>query len=258
MHDLYEKLAELSSEGRIFALCTVIKTQGSTPAKPGAKMIVLPDGTTFGTVGGAEVEFNTKNRSLECIKNAKSEIAQFDLFYKKEGGADLACGGKVEVFIEVSSKPPHVLLCGGGHVSLAISKMLLELGYFYSVFDPRSEYRSNERFASARNLSSELPNNLSNYSHMIIITFSQQLDYDITKKILQSDYNGFVGLIGSKSKRKDFEFRLEKDGVLKERINRLECPLGIDIEAKSVPEIAMSIACAIIKSYRATLQSAAK
>ncbi len=248
--NIFSKMTELTEQGRTFALCTVIRTQGSTPAKPGAKMVVMSDGSTYGTVGGAEVELDTKNRALESLKNGKSEIAQFDLLYKREGGVDLACGGKVEVFIEIMNPPPHVLLCGGGHICLALSKILVQMDYFYSVFDPRSEYASKDRFPNARNLFTELPSVVSGYAYILVCTYSQQLDYDLTKTILQSNSKGPIGLIGSKAKRSDFIKRFEKDGITSEMLSRLESPVGVEIGAKSVPEIAISIAASIVKTFR--------
>ena len=62
------RAAELLDAGVSFALCTVIGARGSVPGKAGAKMIVLRDGSQFGTVGGAGLEEKVKDLGRRCIE----------------------------------------------------------------------------------------------------------------------------------------------------------------------------------------------
>ncbi len=55
MQSLWDDIAELSREGRAFVLATVVDTQGSTPQKPGSRLVVLEDGALKGTVGGGAI-----------------------------------------------------------------------------------------------------------------------------------------------------------------------------------------------------------
>src|SRR5262245_18126100 len=113
---LLEKSVELLDAGIPHAIATIASAKGSVPGKPGASMIVLGDGSCFGTVGGAGLEEKTKVLARTALEARKGGIHHFDLAYYKEGALDSLCGGSVDVYIEVMMPVPHVLICGGGHV----------------------------------------------------------------------------------------------------------------------------------------------
>lgn len=161
-----------------FALCTVASVKGSVPGKAGAKMIVLTDGTAFGTVGGAGLEERTKALAQRCIAERSGQTATFDLACFREGGLDSLCGGTVEIFVEYMGARPHVLVCGGGHVGLEVAKLCDQLDYAYSVLDDRAEYASEARFPTARGRFAARPeeffasHELTAYSHLVLLGYS--------------------------------------------------------------------------------------
>ena len=69
--NLFEKAAELEKRNQAFAMVTITKSEGSTPRSQ-AKMIVLPDGTTFGTVGGGASEYEAMKRARTCIAEKRN------------------------------------------------------------------------------------------------------------------------------------------------------------------------------------------
>src|SRR3954469_12347345 len=97
------RAAELLDAGVSFALCTVISARGSVPGKAGAKMIVLGDGTQFGTVGGAGLEERVKALGRQCVKDRQTGIHQFQLGPRspelsgRPSMLDSLCGGAVEI-----------------------------------------------------------------------------------------------------------------------------------------------------------------
>ena len=134
-----QKILQLIEEGRAFAVATVAETRGSVPGKQGAKMIFLPDGTQFGTVGGAGLEQKVKGLCRKALEERKGGLASFDLMYYKEGALDSLCGGSVKVLVEYVAPVPHLLIAGGGHCGLEIAKLCDQLGYHHSVLDDRRE-----------------------------------------------------------------------------------------------------------------------
>ena len=77
--EVFETAADLIHRGRAFVLATVVGASGSTPRKPGAKMIVTPGGGTVGTVGGGEVETRVIERACELLAGGEhTEVIDFD------------------------------------------------------------------------------------------------------------------------------------------------------------------------------------
>src|SRR5947209_2766922 len=150
MKAIQKKILELLGEGRAFAVATVAEAKGSVPGKQGAKMVFLPDGAQFGTVGGAGLEQKVKALCRKALDERKGGLVSFDLMYYKEGALDSLCGGSVRILVEYMAPLPHVLIAGGGHCGLEVAKLCQQLGYLHSVLDDRAEYASRERFRDAK------------------------------------------------------------------------------------------------------------
>jgi len=245
-----------------FAVATVVAARGSVPGKVGARMIVHPDGSQHGTVGGAGLEARVKKLALEAIGSRRSGTHRFDLTLKKPGGLDSVCGGSVEVFVEYMAPRPHLLIFGGGHVGLAVGRLCEQLDYAYSVADVRPEFTTEERFPGARAriaLEEDQPLDkldVSDYSHLIIIGHNHHMDGELVVAALASGFEGSVGVIGSKTKRHDFRKRCTDQGIGPEEFDRLvRCPIGLAIDAETPEEIAVAILAEIIRDYRATAKA---
>src|SRR3982074_3170344 len=68
----FAEIAQLVAEGQEFVLATVIESGGSTPQKPGSKMVVLADGTVRGTVGGGAIEKQIIDAAQELFDSPNS------------------------------------------------------------------------------------------------------------------------------------------------------------------------------------------
>ena len=257
--NFYEKQLELIQNRIPFAISTIIDRKGSVPAKPGAKMVVLGNGEIIGTIGGDELEWQVIQTAKEMLaENSQPQIKEFTLFYKKEDGMDLACGGTVNVFLEVVFPTPHLLICGGGHIGLSLSKIFDILGYTYDICDIREEFRSKERFSRALKSFNKLPPELSPYLCIVVLTHSQEMDYQILRNLQQNNCQSPILLIGSRAKWKDFSRRLNKDKTPQNFLNQIHCPAGLSIKTSSVPEIALSIAGWVVDFYHETSSTAPK
>jgi xanthine dehydrogenase accessory factor len=249
------KASELADAGVAFALCTVASARGSVPGKAGAKMIVLADGTQFGTVGGAGLEEKTRKIARQCLADRKGGLFKFDLAYYKEGGLDSLCGGSVEIFIEVMSGGPHILICGGGHVGLEVAKLCDQLEYAYSVLDDRPAFAARERFPKARGLHVGTPDaffptaDLSAYTHAVLLGYSHQIDTDVLLECVKR-FPGWIGVIASKTKKKEMFMRLKARGATDADLARVEAPVGIPIGSESPAECAVSILGSIIRHHK--------
>jgi xanthine dehydrogenase accessory factor len=249
------RAAELLDAGVSFALCTVVSTRGSVPGKTGAKMIVLRDGSQFGTVGGAGLEEKVKDLGRRAIAERKTQTARFELMSGRPGALDSLCGGAVEILVEYMGAVPHVLICGGGHVGLEVARLCDQLEYVHSVLDDRSEFASRERFPTAAGLYVARPEawfpdaDLAGYSHLLLLGYSYKVDTEGLHQAV-TRFPGWIGLICSKLKKREMFAKLRERGVDEAALGRVEAPLGLAIGAESPAEIAVSILGSIIKHHK--------
>ncbi len=78
-------------------LCTLVETRGSTPQKPGAAMLVFPDGSQRGTLGGGCVEAEVKQRALRLLPGGRAELLTFHLDDNYGWDDGLICGGRMTI-----------------------------------------------------------------------------------------------------------------------------------------------------------------
>lgn len=98
-NEVYGEIARALEKGEPVALATVARTRGSTPRRAGAKMIVRPDGTFFGTIGGGCGENEVREKAIEILRTGQAQVVQVDLTNPLDGD-DKICGGIMDVFVE--------------------------------------------------------------------------------------------------------------------------------------------------------------
>lgn len=95
-----EALKRAAAEGRVCALATVVATRGSTPRKVGARMVVDPDGSLVGTVGGGCGEAEVIEAALDVLRTGLARRVQVDLTEDFASWSPAVCGGTMDVFVE--------------------------------------------------------------------------------------------------------------------------------------------------------------
>lgn len=161
-------------------------------------------------------------------------------------------GEEPETFRETLRGNLPVVVLGGGHVSLALEKILKLLGFHLTVIDDREEFANRERFSLAdavlkMDFETELPQAVfPKGAYYIIVTRGHQYDYVCLKEILKRA-SGYIGMIGSRKKVAAAFSRLREEGVSDEEIRRVHAPVGLPIGGSTPAEIAVSIAAEIIQ-----------
>jgi xanthine/CO dehydrogenase XdhC/CoxF family maturation factor len=97
--DLFREIREAQSRGEARVLATVAQTMGSTPRKAGASLLLRPDGTFAGTIGGGCGEAEVWQEAMETMQDGRPRTVIVDLTEPVEGD-DKICGGIMHVFIE--------------------------------------------------------------------------------------------------------------------------------------------------------------
>lgn len=106
MRDTIQRLSDALQSEQTVAYCRLVETRGSTPQKAGAVMLVYPDGSQAGTLGGGCVEAEVKRQALAVLSSGQPEIARFQLDHDYGWDDGLICGGRMQILIEPVATEP--------------------------------------------------------------------------------------------------------------------------------------------------------
>jgi len=247
MELIYNKILEVLRSGQKAAVCTVVATRGSSPLKAGAKMIVWENGKIFGTIGGGPLEQATIGDAIRVIKKMTPEHIVHDL----KAQHDMCCGGSMEIFIEPLMPSKKLFMFGGGHVGKAVVKHALDLDFEITVIDNREEIFNDWQFEGFHAAIGDFPKMMPTLPYddntfIVIATPDHPTDNEVLAYCIQKPHR-YLGMIGSKSKVASMKKNLLEGGIAtEEQLNRVDMPIGIDINAITADEIAISIVAKLI------------
>ena len=239
------------ADGRRAVVVEVIATQGSTPRESGARMMVSAD-EIAGTIGGGHLEFVAINAARKMIASSSDEIREEKFALGPALGQ--CCGGAVTLRLSplVDANWPQnkarfsLQLYGAGHVGRAIIRLLCDIDCSVQWIDeredqfPTSQLPPHIEKVCVDSVEAEVANALPG-SFYLVLTHNHDLDQTIVEAILRRGDFGYLGLIGSKTKRARFLKRCEERGIAKEILARITCPIGIaGLDGKEPEIIAVS------------------
>lgn len=250
--ELYAEIAKLVSEGQPFVVATVIESGGSTPQKPGSKMVVLADGTVRGTIGGGAIEKQIIDAAVELFA-APHATRVIETHLTHDLG--MCCGGKMKVFLDRQGAAPHVYVYGAGHVARELASLAKQVGFKVTVVDERAEWANRERFPQVDELVLQNPGDHARAQaggpncYYCITTHDHPLDQAVVEALLRKP-SAYLGVIGSRRKAERFKLRLSASGFSDEELARIRSPMGAPIHALTPAEIAVSIVAELIDRRR--------
>lgn len=253
--NVYAALAEVEATGKLAALATIIRTSGSVPRHPGSKMLVYADGAIVGTVGGGALESKIVASALEIMQSGRPATFSYSLTDLAAGDPGI-CGGTVEIFVEPIGLAPTLVVIGCGHVGKALAELAKWSGFRVILSDDRAEY-CNPEFIPGMDaywvvppaeLHSHLEINASTF--VAAVTRGLPIDVKLFPTLLATDAP-YIGLIGSRRRwALTRQALIEEEHLAAEQVDRIKSPIGIEIEAETPQEIAISIMAEIIQHYR--------
>ena len=255
-HEIFAAIGEALTKGEEVALVTIVSSNGSTPQRVGAKMLVFADGRTVGTIGGGCYEHDALGKAREALRTRKAITAKYDLNddFAEENG--LVCGGQMEVFIEPLEAPPALFIFGAGHVGYYLARVASDAGFEVHVVDDRAAFANRERFPFAASVVVEdIPTWLaqttfSPSAYAVIVTRGHRHDLDALQALASRELR-YLGLIGSRAKvARLYDQLLIDSRVTLEQLSHVHAPIGLDIGAVTPQEIAVSIAAELVAIRR--------
>lgn len=234
-----------------YVVVTMISSKGHVPQDPGAKAIVTSDGLIWGTVGGGKVEA----RAILTAKNilAEQKLGPQLLQWNLQTEIGMSCGGEAEYLFEPFGLMQwKIAVFGAGHIAQVFVPTLLNLTCQVVCIDSRSEWL--EKLPTHRNLKKILSMDLSQEVAALrgydftLMTQGHTTDLPILRAIFnQHPEARYIGVIGSDVKAMKIKKELKELGLDEEKLNRLRCPMGLDIGSNQPGEIAISIAAELLQ-----------
>ena len=260
--DLPSAARRWQADARPAVMVEVARTAGSVPREAGTRMLVAAD-EVLGTIGGGHLELQAIAEARALLLGDGGNAAEAGAVRERHValGPSLGqcCGGTLDLRFtplattDLAAWPApaprfHLQLYGAGHVGRAIARLLAGIECRVQWIDEREAEFPPE--ALPRHIERVCVEPVQAEVEMappgafyLVLTHSHDLDMAITQAILRRADFGFLGLIGSRTKRARFEHRLRERGIATSLLARMVCPIGVPGIAGKQPEV---IAVAVV------------
>jgi xanthine dehydrogenase accessory factor len=157
----------------------------------------------------------------------------------------------VEVFVEPFLPPPVLVVVGGVHVAISLSRFAKELGFYVIVVDPRAKFANRERFPEADEVLLEWPDEalahleIDDATYVVLLTHDPKIDEPTLAAALKTEA-AYIGAIGSRKTHADRFERMARWGVTAEKLERVYAPIGLDLGGNTPEETALSIIAEVV------------
>jgi xanthine dehydrogenase accessory factor len=244
-----------------FAVATVTRTEGSTLAKPGFKILIGARGEIeAGSLGGGCPEGPVAESAIAAIQDGEPRVLRVHLV---DTGASLSgmaktadpneiwvqtnCGGTLELYIEPMLPTRRLVIVGQGgrdDVEQALVHLGMRLGYEVIVVDPNPSLTEapHEVIREGRPDAKRL--GLGRHDAVVVLTKGER-DVAVLTELSRVPL-AYVGMLASRTRVAQDVAELERSGVPTEFLRQLHAPIGLDIGAKSPDELAVSVLAEIV------------
>ncbi len=256
---VFTMIADIQAAGKKGAVATVLSNNLPSPLKDQTKLALKWDGTISGHIGNSSM---VEERVIEEARRVMEEdyltVLQFELPEEEAQKWGLTAEQTLNVFIEPIVPIPTLYLFGGGHVSLFVGKVAKLAGFKLVVIDDRPAFANFERFPEADEVIVEdftkVFDRLSidDSSYIVSITRGHQHDDKVMEQAVKTPAK-YLGMIGSKRKVRISWQKLEAKGIPRHLLERVHAPVGLDINADTPAEIAVSIVAQMIQVRRSNM-----
>jgi len=240
--NIYKEAARIRQKGGAAILATLVSVDGAFPKGEGSKILMKTSGEKVGSLlGGVELEKKILSEGEVSLKEKKPKV----LILSSENK-------RMEILLEPVFSEPTVYIFGGGHVSEQLAPLAKKVHFKVVVIDDREMFANRERFPEVDDvIVSEFERcfdqlNIDDSSYIVIVTRGHLYDGFVLEQALKTNAR-YIGMIGSKKKIRTLYQNLMEKGMAKETLDRVNAPIGIDINSETPEEIAVSIVAELIK-----------
>lgn len=249
------RAAELKSSGKPFALVTVVRAVSPTSAKPGAKAVVEADGEIQGWVGGgcaqpavikmAKKSIQDGEACLIRISPNKSEVIEEGIV---DFGMTCHSGGTLDIFIDPVIARPALLIIGASPAAQTLCGLAQRVGFAVTAAFPDAD---NSMFPDASQILDNLEtDNVGAVSTSFVVVATQGKRDEAGLEAALATNAPYIAFIASARKAEKLKQYLRERGHNEARVNAIISPAGLEIDAETPEEIALSVLAAVVKVRR--------
>jgi xanthine dehydrogenase accessory factor len=238
---LARRAEELAAQGAAFATATVVRAQRPTSAHAGDVALITSDGNIEGFVGGICAEHSVRLFAWTAMKSGEPILLRIlpteeEVAGKQDAKEDGAVtvlnsclsGGAIEIFLEPTLPTPRVNIVGSKPIAAAIEQLGPEFDLdIAAVGDNAAEIHEGDL--------------------AIIVAAHGKGELEAIRAGLEAELP-YVGLVASPKRGAALIEELREGGVSDEMLARIDVPAGLDINAKTPPEVALSIIARLIET----------
>lgn len=238
-------LASALEEERPLAVVTVLAS-GVPKVRPGARLLVHPDGRHEGELGHPDADRLAREEALAALEAGSARTRDLEV------GAQ-----QLRAFVEVFEPPIRLLVCGAGHDAIPLVRHAAELGWRVEVVDDRPEFLTPERFPGAAGFTETEPGEAAKRArvdprtHVVVMSHNYLRDRDYLRSFLGTEI-AYIGMLGPRARLERLLASLAEEGIRPTDgdLAKLHGPAGLDIGAEGPEEIAWSIVAEILAVRR--------
>ncbi len=261
--EILEKTLEYLRKGLKVALAVIISKRGSAPRGVGAKMIVLENGESIGSIGGGDLERIIIKEAKRALEEENPRVIKVSLFRDSEINDAIKtekqlCGGIVTVYIDALKPIQRIIIIGAGHVARPLASIASMLGYRVIVIDNMPEYACKEKIPHAHEIlvCREVIECLKKVGigrndRVVIAHGDAELEAKALEYILSlKEKPRYIGLLAGRGKLAYILKKLAEKSMLNEAVKHVYSPAGLAIGSETPEEIAVAIIAEILKVER--------
>jgi len=239
MTAVLDEAAVLRAQRQPYVLATVVWRRAPSSGRPGAKAIVLADGSVHGWVGGACAQPTLVRQAREAIQDGEPRLVFLGPADEMDGvlrdgvvRVPTACEseGSLEIFLEPVVPDPHVVVVGDSELTTTLADLVESLGWTVTKTD-RADFSADGCTA-------------------VVVATQGRWDEDAVQTALATDA-AYVGLVASARRADAVREWLASAGVGPAQLDRLRAPAGLDLGAVAHREIGAAILAELVQLHAA-------
>jgi len=224
----------IRSEAQAGRRAVAVVPLGVSGAARPRRLVVREDGSTAGTLGDAQVDAAAVAHALDAMARSASRSMQID-----------AGDRRATLFFELHGPATTLVIFGAGHVAVPLVRFAKGLGWTTVLVDARERYATRERFPDADDIRigalGEIAAQMRYDASTVVVVVAHDYKFELpVLRAVLAQHPAYIGLLGNRRRGRALLDFLAADGFDAASLARIHVPVGLDIGARTAPEIALA------------------